>query len=77
MTQGVDLNELRTRVLRNQSQGNEAPTRSQDKVLVDSEGKIYTGDSLAPGAARELAEVHQGVFAAPEPPASAYRPGPA
>lgn len=70
MTQGVDLNELRTRVLKNQAQGNEEPVRAEDKVLVDSDGKIYTGESLAPGAARELAEVHQGVFARPAPPIS-------
>ena len=63
MTQGVDLNELRTRVLRNQVQGNEQPARAQDKVLVDANGRIHAGESLAPGAARELAEVHQGVFA--------------
>jgi hypothetical protein len=65
-TRGVDLNELRTRVLRNQAQGNETPTRPQDKVLVDHDGKIVMGSDLQPEAARELAEVHQGVFASLE-----------
>jgi len=61
MTQGVDLNELRTRVLQNQRRGQELPQVVQEKVLVTRQGKIVMGQE--PGAGRELAEVHQGVFA--------------
>jgi hypothetical protein len=63
MTSGVDLNDLRTRVLNNQNRRNDLPQQQQEKVLVTNEGRIVMGRDVDADETRELAEVHQGVFA--------------
>jgi hypothetical protein len=63
MAKGLDLNELRTRVLTSQKSGESTPDQTPDKVLVTRDGKIIMGKDAEPDVGRELAEVHQGVFA--------------
>lgn len=69
MTQRVDLNALRDRLITNQTTGNARPADTAEKVYVDPDGRIVLGgtDAATPGgpggAERTLSEVPQTTFA--------------
>ncbi|MDQ2100997.1 MAG: hypothetical protein QQW96_25545 [Tychonema bourrellyi B0820] len=62
MTQPVDLNEVRNRVLSNQQSGTDLPNSTDRSVFVDSEGNIILRPQ--PGTERQLSRVPQKTFAA-------------
>ena len=66
MSRHVDLNVLRETILRNQQRRDDLPSNPKQKVFVDKQGQIVTGDAVQPGEERRLSEVHQGVFASTE-----------
>ena len=47
MTQRVDLNALRDRLMANQSTGNARPDAPAEKVFVDPDGRIVLGGTAA------------------------------
>ncbi len=65
MTERVDLNALRDRLINNQAAGTARPAAASDKVFVDPDGRIVLGGTPEAGAGdRTLSEVPQTTFAA-------------
>ena len=62
MTNQVDLNEVRNRVLTNQHSGTDLPNATDRSVFVDSEGNIILRPQA--GTERQLSRVPQKTFAA-------------
>lgn len=62
MTQQVDLNEVRNRVIANRQSGIDEPTSPDRAVFVDNSGNILTQPQ--PGQQRNLSRVPQKLFAA-------------
>ena len=59
----IDLNQLRDNVRRNQRSGDSYPERQEEKIFVDKNGKIRTGDTVSSSQNRDLSEVPQETFA--------------
>lgn len=66
MATTVDLGRLREVVLDNRRSGDHRPQDRRRQVFVDPSGRIVIGDGLQDDEARQLSEVHQAVFAAPQ-----------
>ncbi len=66
MSQAVDLERLREVVLDNRRTGDHLPRERRRQVFVDPSGRIVIGDAVGDGETRQLSEVHQAVFAAPD-----------
>ncbi|MEX6777919.1 hypothetical protein [Limnospira fusiformis] len=62
MTQQVDLNEVRNRVINNRQQGVDLPRSPRQAVYVDNGGNIVTDPE--PSGHRHLSQVPQKIFAA-------------
>jgi hypothetical protein len=63
MSNQLDLNRLRETIVRNQQHGTALPERSEDQVFVER-GNIVLSENVPTWKKRELAQVHQGVWAA-------------
>ena len=61
----LDLERLRAVVLDNRRGGEDRPRERRRQVFVDPGGRVIVGDDVDADGARQLSEVHQGVFAAP------------
>ncbi len=66
MAETLDLARLREVVLDNRRNGDHQPRDRRRQVFVDPSGRIVIGDGVDADDARQLSEVHQAVFAAPQ-----------